>query len=80
MNISLRDALAGADVVVQTIHGNVIMTLPIGLQPGAIRMLKGKGIFDSTSRKQGDHYVVIDVSLPKYYFSYNYIDYLQKTL
>lgn len=63
--ITLVDALKGCDLGVHTIHGLVTVKINPGTQPGDIRKLKGKGVFDSSSKRQGDHIVQIQVSLPK---------------
>jgi DnaJ-class molecular chaperone len=50
---------------VRTIHGQVTMKVNPGTQPGEYKRLKGKGLYDSSNRRQGDHIVQIQVSLPK---------------
>lgn len=63
--ISLIDALKGCDLRVKTIHGFVTMKVPPGIQPGELRKLKGKGVADSYSGRQGDHIVELSVTIPQ---------------
>lgn len=65
--ISLLEALKGGVVTVDTIHGMVEMTVLPGTQSGSLKRLRGKGVYDSASRKQGDHIVAIDVRIPTYF-------------
>ena len=63
--IALIDALKGCDLRVKTIHGLVTMKVPPGIQPGELRKLKGKGISDAYSGRQGDHIVELSVTIPQ---------------
>lgn len=64
ISIDLLTALTGGDVVVPTIHGEVIMKIPPGVQSNELKKLSHKGIND-TSRGSGNHYVKIIVDIPK---------------
>lgn len=47
-----------------TIHGEVIMKIPPGSQPGDLKKLANKGILDP-SRGNGSHIVKINIVIPK---------------
>lgn len=64
IEIDLYTAIAGGEVQVPTIHGDVIMKIPPGTQPGDLKKLVNKGIFDS-SRGNGSHIVKINIIIPK---------------
>jgi len=61
----LYTALAGGEVQVPTIHGDVMMKISPGAQPGELKKLSHKGIQDS-SHGSGNHYVKINIEIPKY--------------
>lgn len=58
------DAILGAQVDVETIHGPVTVTLPAGTQPGQVLRLKGKGLPELGRSRTGDHYVEIAIDIP----------------
>ena len=64
ISIDLFTAIAGGEVQVPTIHGDVIMKIPPGSQPGDLKKLANKGIPDS-SRGNGAHIVKINIIIPK---------------
>ena len=64
MTIELYTALAGGEVNVKTVHGDVVMKIGPGIQPGDLKKLSNKGIIDS-SRGNGSHYVKLNIALPK---------------
>lgn len=41
------------------------MKVPSGVQPGELRKLKGKGVSDAYSGKQGDHIVELSITIPQ---------------
>ncbi len=57
-------ALAGGEVTVPTIHGDVVMKVNPGVQPEEMKKLAHKGIQDS-SRGSGNHYVKLKIEIPK---------------
>lgn len=65
ITIDLYTALAGGEVQVPTIHGDVMMKIASGAQPGELKKLSCKGIYDS-SRGNGNHYVKINIEIPRY--------------
>lgn len=61
--ISYIEAILGTKVSVETIHGNVKMTIPPGTQPGSMLRIPKKGI--SARGVAGDHVVRVKVNIPK---------------
>ena len=63
--ISYVDAVLGAEIEVMTIDGKVKYTIPEGTQNGTVFRLRGKGIKRSDGRGRGDHYVTVNIEVPK---------------
>lgn len=63
--ISVKQAILGDKIEVETVHGPVTMKIPEGTQSGTIFKLKEKGIPKLNSRGVGDHYVKVKVIIPK---------------
>ena len=61
--INLAQALLGCELPVETLHGAVKTRVPAGVQPGTRLRLAGRGI--EAGGKKGDHYVELQVELPK---------------
>ncbi len=64
LSLKMIDAVLGAEVPVETVHGSVTMTIPAGTQPNQILRIKGKGMPVVNSSRTGDHYVTIDLVVP----------------
>jgi len=64
INISVTQAILGAEVEVPTLNGKVKMKIPQGTQPGKIFRLKGKGIPDLHRKIPGDELVKVNVVIP----------------
>ncbi len=64
LSLPIIDAVLGAEVPVETVHGTVTMTIPAGTQPNQILRIKGKGMPVVNSSRTGDHYVTIDLVVP----------------
>ena len=60
--ISYLDAILGASVGIETIHGSVIVKVPPGSQPDSILRVAGKGVHSDGSK--GDHLLSIKVKIP----------------
>ena len=65
VTIDLYTAVLGGEVTVQTISGNVVLTIPAGIQPGQSIRLAGRGLprLNSPSTK-GDLFAHIKVKIP----------------
>ncbi len=46
-------------------RGKVTLRIPDGAQPGSVLRIKGEGLPVLSSSKVGDHYVEINVEIPK---------------
>jgi curved DNA-binding protein len=63
--IDLYTAVLGGEVTVQTLSGNVVLTIPPGIQPGQSIRLTGRGIPHINSPNiKGDLYAHIKVNIP----------------
>jgi len=62
--ITVAQAALGAEVVVPTLTDKVSYKVPAGTQPNTVFRLRGKGIRDSRSKKTGDLYVKVLVTIP----------------
>jgi len=63
--IDLYTAVLGGEVAIQTLSGNVVLTIPAGIQPGQSIRLAGRGLprLNSPDSK-GDLYAHIKVNIP----------------
>jgi curved DNA-binding protein len=63
--IDLYSAVLGGEVTVQTLTGNVVLTIPAGIQPGQTIRLAGRGIPRLNSpNSNGDLFAHIKVKIP----------------
>lgn len=64
--ISMVDATLGTKIKVPTVRGEeVLLTIPLGTQPGQTLRMKGKGLPVVNSSKVGDQIIEIEVEIPK---------------
>ena len=63
--IHALDAILGRELEVETVHGPMTLQIPEGMQPGQVFRLKGKGMPILNSSRTGDHYVQVDVEIPR---------------
>lgn len=63
--ITFYEAALGTEVEVPTIDGKANLKIPPGVQNGTKLRLKNKGVKDIKSKKKGDQYVNIKVSMPE---------------
>jgi len=63
--ISFSQAALGDKINIETIEGLVVLKIPAGTQSGTKFRLKGKGIPKLRGHGRGDHWVQIDVKVPK---------------
>ena len=65
MPVSFTQAALGAKVEVPTLKGQEVMDIPAGTQHGEVFKLKGKGLPDIRSYRNGDQLVQILIEVPK---------------
>lgn len=63
--ISFPQAAIGSQIEIETVQGKVILRIPAGTQPGTHFRLKGKGMPYVQGNGHGDHYIKINVVVPK---------------
>jgi len=63
--ISVKQAILGDKIDVETIYGPLTLKIPEGTQSGTVFKLKEKGVTKLQNRGVGDHYVKINVLIPK---------------
>ncbi len=63
--ISVPDAALGATKSVLTVQGSVELKIPAGTQPSDTLRIKGKGLPILNTSRHGDHYVELQVEIPK---------------
>lgn len=63
--VTLDEAMLGARIEVQTIHGPLLVTVPENSNTDTKLRLKGKGTYIPKTGKRGDHYVSLKVVLPE---------------
>ncbi len=61
--ITIKEAILGASIAVETIHGSVSLKIPAGSTTGNTLRLKDKGVHQKT--KKGYHFVHLSIELPK---------------
>lgn len=63
--LTITEAILGCKKEVPTINGNVVLTIPSGSNTGDKHRLKGKGINNSSTRRTGDMYIILEIKNPK---------------
>jgi DnaJ-class molecular chaperone len=63
--VTLKEAVLGGKVPVQTLSGTVALSIPPGANSGKVLRLKGKGIPGHGKDRTGDLYVRLIVTLPE---------------
>jgi molecular chaperone DnaJ len=63
--VHVTDAILGGDADVETLHGSVTLKIPEGTQPGTVLRIKSKGMPVLSTSRFGDHYVQVDIEIPK---------------
>ncbi len=64
LDVKLSDALLGAEIPLQTLDGEITLSVPSGVNNGEILRIRGKGV--PTGRQRGDILVNIKVKMPKH--------------
>jgi molecular chaperone DnaJ len=64
-SIPAIDAMLGGTTDVKTVLGTSKLQIPEGTQPGQLFRIRDKGLPHLGRNTHGDHYVVINVEIPK---------------
>lgn len=62
--IGVPDAILGAEMPVETVHGTVKLKIPAGTQSGQIFRIRHKGMPVLNTSRFGDHYAAVNVEIP----------------
>lgn len=65
VRLSFHQLVLGDEVEIPVINGAALLNVPSGTQSGKIFKLKGQGVPRLDSRGTGDHYVKIEVDVPR---------------
>ncbi len=65
LNITLKTALFGDKITVKTLYKEITVKIPAGIKSGQKLRVKEQGVVDRKSKKMGDLYLRLIVSLPK---------------
>jgi molecular chaperone DnaJ len=65
VRLTMIDAALGATVSVSTPEGEEELEVEAGVQPGDVRVLRGKGMPSLTSGRRGDLRVQVEVAIPR---------------
>jgi curved DNA-binding protein len=65
VDVSLKTALFGDKITVQTLHKEITVKVPAGIRSGQKLRVKEQGIIDRKSKNMGDLYLKLIVKLPK---------------
>jgi molecular chaperone DnaJ len=65
VDLTIVQASLGATLPVETLEGPVELEFPAGVQPGEVRVLRGKGMPVLQGFGHGDHRVLVNVSVPR---------------
>ena len=65
VDLTIVQAALGVTVAVETLDGPVELELPAGIQPGEVKVLRGKGMPVLQGFGHGDQRVLVNVSVPR---------------
>ncbi|MBN2484279.1 MAG: molecular chaperone DnaJ [Candidatus Omnitrophica bacterium] len=65
VSVTMVKAALGGEIEVPTLAGKVQMKIPAGTQNGSVFRLKGKGVLDYRTKRQGDEFVEVEIVIPK---------------
>ncbi len=65
IDISLKTALFGSKVVINTLYKEITMKIPAGIKSGQKLRVKEQGVINRKSKVMGDLYIKVNVILPK---------------
>jgi curved DNA-binding protein len=65
IEVDLYTAVLGGEIMVPTLSGNVVLSIPSGTQPGQTFRLSGRGMPQLKNPKNnGDLYVKVNIRIP----------------
>lgn len=64
LDISVVQAVLGAEVEIPTVDGTAKLTIPAGTQPGKVFTLKERGVPHLHRKGRGDQLVIVNVEIP----------------
>jgi molecular chaperone DnaJ len=62
--VAFPQAVLGAEVEVETVHGPELLEIPAGTRPGDELRLRGKGVPRRDGGGHGDHVALVDLEIP----------------
>jgi molecular chaperone DnaJ len=65
VDLTIAQAALGLRTTIETLDGDVELELPAGVQPGEVRVLRGKGMPVLQGFGRGDHRVLVNVLVPR---------------
>jgi molecular chaperone DnaJ len=65
VRLTMVDAAIGTTVSVPTADGEIELEIPPGVQPGDVRVVRGKGMPNLSGHRRGDLRVHLDVRIPR---------------
>ena len=65
VDLTIVQATLGASVAVETLDGDVELDFEPGVQPGEVRVLRGRGMPVLQGSGRGDHRVLVNVTVPR---------------
>ncbi len=65
VDLTIVEAALGMQIAVETLDGSVDLTLEPGVQPGDVRVLRGRGMPVLQGFGRGDHRVLVNVTVPR---------------
>ncbi len=63
--ITVTEAILGCKKEIPTLYGNIKLTIPAGSNSGDKQRIKGKGVDNANSYRNGDMYIILKVKNPK---------------
>ncbi len=65
VDLTIVQAALGVEIAVETLDGNVDLSFDPGVQPGDVRVLRGRGMPVLQGFGRGDHRVLVNVAVPR---------------
>jgi len=62
--ITITEAVLGTKKEVPTLYGNINLVIPAGSNSGDKHRLRGKGIENTSTKRKGDMYIILNVVIP----------------